>query len=80
MRPRTGSSGVIEPVYAELDLDWDPRTVGSILDEAPGVSVDEVSHALLGVYADRYDLVPGAVTDAELAAGADLLGRHRVAV
>lgn len=75
----TGFRAVLEDVYAALDLAWDPRTVGAVADEVPGVGIDDVRAALLGTYTDRYGLVPATLTADELAAGADLLGRHRVA-
>ncbi len=59
---------VLEDVYGALALVWDPDTVGAIAEEAPGVELDEVDGALLAVYADRYVLMPGQVSAAELAA------------
>jgi octanoyl-[GcvH]:protein N-octanoyltransferase len=40
---------VLVDVYAALELDWDPATVGAVADEAP-VSVDDVEAAVLGAY------------------------------
>jgi lipoate-protein ligase A len=71
---------VLEDVYAELGLDWDPATTGSVADEAPGVSVQDVQRAVLGIYADRYRLTAAPVTAEELAAARDGLARHRVLV
>jgi octanoyl-[GcvH]:protein N-octanoyltransferase len=72
--------GVLEDVYAALELEWDPGTVGAVADEVPGVGVDAVREALLDAYTERYELVPAAVSLEEMAAGADLLDRHRVDV
>jgi octanoyl-[GcvH]:protein N-octanoyltransferase len=72
--------GVLDEVYTALELDWDPVTVGAVADEAAGASVDAVRRVLLDSYAERYDLVPAVVSPEELAAGAALLERHRVAV
>ncbi|MGB0093987.1 MAG: hypothetical protein WBP81_15830, partial [Solirubrobacteraceae bacterium] len=69
---------VLEAVYAELELEWDPRTVGSVADEAPEVSLEEVEGALLDTYAARYRLVRATVAAEELAAATPLLSRHRV--
>ena len=51
--------GVLEPVYAELGLAWDPETVGAV--ERPWAAVRD---AVLGEYARRFELVEDAV-DAE---------------
>ena len=47
---------VLEPVYAALELDWDPETVGAA--ERPWQAVND---ALLAAYATRYELVPGTL-------------------
>jgi lipoate-protein ligase A len=66
---------VLEGVYDALELDWDPDTVGAVADEAPGVEIDDVERVLLEVYAERYPLVPATISDEELAAARDRLGR-----
>jgi octanoyl-[GcvH]:protein N-octanoyltransferase len=71
---------VLEDVYADLGLQWEPRTVGSIADEAPGVSIEDVEHALLGIYSGRYHLAAATITAQELATATELLSRHRVRV
>jgi octanoyl-[GcvH]:protein N-octanoyltransferase len=71
---------VLDDVYAELGLEWDPATVGSVEDEMPGVRVEDVKRALLGEYARRYRLMLAALGAQELAAAQKLLGRHRVEV
>jgi octanoyl-[GcvH]:protein N-octanoyltransferase len=68
---------VLEEVYAALALSWDPASVGSIADELPGATVEQVQAALLEPIADRYRLVPSALGEADRAAARDLLGRHR---
>jgi octanoyl-[GcvH]:protein N-octanoyltransferase len=68
---------VLEAVYAELGLEWDPATTGSVAAEAPGVSVDDVRTAILGQYAERFALTPRSLTGEELAAANDLVGRYR---
>jgi octanoyl-[GcvH]:protein N-octanoyltransferase len=69
---------VLEDVYAALDLDWDPASVGAVGDEAPGAGIDEVRQALLTEYEGRYKLSPSTLTDADLARAGELLNRHRV--
>jgi octanoyl-[GcvH]:protein N-octanoyltransferase len=71
---------VLEAVYAELSLEWDPSTTGSVADEVPGVTIEVVQRALLGEYARRYRLMPASLGLRELAVARELLGRHRVDV
>jgi octanoyl-[GcvH]:protein N-octanoyltransferase len=69
---------VLEDVYAELELDWDPATTGSVADEAPGVGVEEVRRALLESYQRRAALTPAPIAASEVAAAHALLPRYRV--
>jgi len=39
---------VLEPVYAALDLEWNPETVGAVDQDLPSVEIEQVEHALLG--------------------------------
>lgn len=71
---------VLEDVYAELGLGWDPATTGSVADEVPDVSIEDVQRALLRNYARRYRLMPASLGVQELANARELLGRHRVEV
>jgi hypothetical protein len=83
---------VLEPVYAALGLDWNPRTVGAVDDElAAGRSGsgaperagsgaplwNAVRDALLAEYARRYELVPGELDDETFALARRLAGEHR---
>jgi octanoyl-[GcvH]:protein N-octanoyltransferase len=78
VRPAGGLRAVLEDVYAELGLHWEPATTGSVADEAPDVSIEDVQRALLGLYGPRYSLIPGSFGVPELTAARELLGRHRV--
>jgi hypothetical protein len=69
---------VLESVYDALELDWDPATVGAVAEEAPRVSIDDVQHALLSAYAERYRLLPAAIPPDALAAALDRVARHQV--
>jgi octanoyl-[GcvH]:protein N-octanoyltransferase len=80
VRPAGGLRAVLEDVYAELGLQWEPATTGSVADEVPDVSIEDVQRALLGLYAPRYRLISGSFGVPELAAARELLGRHRVNV
>jgi lipoate-protein ligase A len=71
---------VLEPVYAALGLDWDPRTVGAVEDELGASAAplwDAVRDALLAEYARRFELVPGELDDETLALAHRLAGEHR---
>jgi octanoyl-[GcvH]:protein N-octanoyltransferase len=69
---------VLEDVYDELGLEWNPATTGSVADEVPGTTVEKVRDALLREYERRYRLAPATVAPADLAAARELLPRHRV--
>lgn len=55
-------------IEAALGVDWDPATGGAITEINPGVTVESVRGALLDAYACHYTMVPGTITDAEVAA------------
>jgi len=69
---------VLEDVYAELGLEWDPATTGAVADEAPQVTVEDVRDAILSEYARRTTLTPRPLAAAELAVANELVGRYRV--
>jgi octanoyl-[GcvH]:protein N-octanoyltransferase len=52
---------VLVPVYAALELDFDPATAGSVEDALPGTTLDHVEAALLERLAQLYE-----IEDAEL--------------
>lgn len=68
---------VLEPVYRELSLTWDPQTVGAVEDEVPGGSWDAVRDAVLAEYGARYDLVAGSLDDETVELARDLAAEHR---
>jgi octanoyl-[GcvH]:protein N-octanoyltransferase len=47
----------LEPVYEALELDWDPRTAGSVEDEVPGIGVEEVERAIFAELGRERELV-----------------------
>lgn len=69
---------VLEDVYDELGLDWNPATTGAVEDEVPGVTVEAVRRAMIDEYARRTPLEPTAIAADELAAAGELVGRYRV--
>src|SRR5918996_3337919 len=60
---------VLAPVYRALELEWDPRTVGAVDEEVEARDGlwEAVRNALLAEYAERYELVPGAIDGRTLA-------------
>ena len=64
------------PVYDALGLEWDPGTVGSVEDEAPGASPLSVADAIVEVLAERYDLVESGLDAETLALAGELQGDH----
>jgi octanoyl-[GcvH]:protein N-octanoyltransferase len=69
----------LEPVYAALALDWDPRTAGSVADEIGEARTDEVEDALLAAFGERFELVESELDDATLALAAELEPEHLAA-
>lgn len=69
---------VLESVYAALELEWDPVTVGAVSEEAAGVTVEAVERLLLGDYAQGHVLVPARLAHEALVAAREELRRHQV--
>ena len=75
----TGSAllrAALEPVYAALDLDWDPRTAGSVEDEVPGVGVEEAERAILAELGRELELVEATIDSRTLELAARLEQGH----
>lgn len=70
--------GVLVSVYAAMDLAWDPATVGSVDDEAPGVTPADVEEAIRGALAERFELSEAPLDPQTLALAERLEPRHRV--
>ncbi len=66
---------VLEDVYAALELDWDPATMGGVADEVPGTTVDAVEAAVLAAYGGEETALDPAV----LEAAEVLRPRHEIA-
>jgi octanoyl-[GcvH]:protein N-octanoyltransferase len=71
----------LEPVYRALGLDWDPATVGAVVDElgvrTPANPWRAVHDTLLAEYAERYELVEAALDDETLTLARELAAEHR---
>jgi octanoyl-[GcvH]:protein N-octanoyltransferase len=71
---------VLLPVYAALELAWDPDTVGSLSDEVAGVTPDAAADALEEAFGRRFDLEGAHLGDEVARLAGDLLERHAVSV
>jgi octanoyl-[GcvH]:protein N-octanoyltransferase len=68
----------LEAVYAALELEWDPGTVGAVEEELDAAAPwDAVRDAILAEYAERYELIPGELDPDTLALARRLAVEHR---
>jgi octanoyl-[GcvH]:protein N-octanoyltransferase len=67
---------VLVPVYGALDLDWDPATVGSVTDEAPGIAYEDVVQALIDQFARRWTPAEVPLDEGTLGLAATLEPEH----
>jgi octanoyl-[GcvH]:protein N-octanoyltransferase len=63
---------VLIPVYAALELWWDPSTAGSLEQEVPGVTWDAVAGSIVTAFGRRYDLDEGHLSADTLSQAAEL--------
>lgn len=68
---------VLEPVYAALELEWNPATVGAIEDEAEGAGLAEVETALLERLAETHELDPIGLDPDTLRRAEEIASRYR---
>ena len=69
---------VLEDVYAQLGLEWDPATAGAVEDEVTGLTIAAVEREVLAAYAAREPLHDAALDAETLARARELAGRHRL--
>ena len=62
----------LEPVYAALELEWDPATAGSVEDEVAGVTLDDAEAAILAELGEHFELVEAELDPQTLALAAEL--------
>ena len=67
----------LEPVYAALELDWDPSTAGSVADEIGEAGLDQVEASVLAAFGERFELIDAELDAATLALAAELETEHR---
>jgi octanoyl-[GcvH]:protein N-octanoyltransferase len=69
-------AGVLIPVYRALELDWDPKTSGSVAQELErDVTPDEVEAALIDELDKRYELVDAELDDETLRRAEELVAK-----
>jgi octanoyl-[GcvH]:protein N-octanoyltransferase len=68
---------VLDPVYAALELAWDPTTAGAVDDELEGIGVEEVERALLSALSERFELVRADLDPQTLELAERLEPEHR---
>ncbi len=68
---------LLREVYGALDLPFDDSSVGSLSEEAPGLSLDTVEEAVLSTYEERFGLVPAGLADGLVDEALTLLPDHR---
>jgi lipoate-protein ligase A len=69
---------VLEPVYAALAIDWDPRTLGAVEDTVPGVTVEAAERAVVDALTTGHDTAAAPLDDATRALAQELAPRHLV--
>ena len=69
---------LLRDVYGALDLPFYDRSVGSLSEEAPGLTLDKVEEAVLSAYDERFGLSPGSLSDGLVEEALALLPDHRV--
>jgi octanoyl-[GcvH]:protein N-octanoyltransferase len=68
---------VLEPVYAALEIEWDPATTGSVEDEIAGIEAEEVEEALLSQLHERFQLTEAQLDPGTLKLAERLEPHHR---
>jgi lipoate-protein ligase A len=68
---------VLLPVYEALGIEWDPDTTGSVENEVPGVTMDDVANAILVEFARRYPLISGQVSQETVVLARGFEPEHR---
>jgi octanoyl-[GcvH]:protein N-octanoyltransferase len=75
VRDGAGVRDVLRDVYERLGIEWDDATAGSVAEEVPGVSVNDVERAVLAAYPD---LEYGRLDGATLELARSLVPKHRL--
>lgn len=68
---------VLTPVYAALDLSWDPKTAGAVEDVVPGTAIDDAAAAVVATLGRHYELVEGTVGETTVTGAQARLADHQ---
>ena len=69
-------NAILTPVYAALGLEWRPEATGSVAEEAPGTTWDDVAEALIAAYGERHGLAPAELDEETLTLAKRLAPEH----
>ena len=69
---------LLAEVYSTLELPFDEASVGSLSEEAPGLTLATVEKALLAAYDERFGLAPAVLSEELVAEARTLLPDHLV--
>jgi len=75
VRDGAGVRDVLREVYEKLEIGWDDATAGSVAEEVPGVSVNDVERVVLAAYPE---LEYGRLDEATLELAHSLVPEHRL--
>lgn len=67
---------VLIPVYRALELDWDPRTAGSLADRSPGITNELVLKAITDQFHRRYHIVEDRLPEDVIEGAGRLVDSH----
>ena len=67
---------ILVPVYADLGLEWRPETTGSVANEVPGTTWEDVRDAVLAEYSRNYTLQATELDDGTLELARRLAPEH----
>lgn len=70
---------VLEDVNRALGISWNPKTVGALEHQLPGLTVSDVEAALVSLHGSRTHILRGPLRAETLQAAGNLLGLHAVA-
>lgn len=65
-------------VYAALEVDFDPASVGAFAREAPGVPLETLEQAVIGAYDDRFGLLESRIDETAVDEARAMVADHRV--
>jgi lipoate-protein ligase A len=71
-------NGVLEPVYDDLGLSWDPAATGDLAAAAPGITWGDVRDVVLQTFAGLGDVVQASIPERIMQRASELAPKHAV--